>query len=108
MPEGNDPNQRFGRRMLVKRDIPRLPMRDDKFPQCRAATKRAAYVRVRLQDQDGAAYRVNMRQRRRRVALEVEFENIFQVVERFLCENDHVILRGLGRCGLSPRARASR
>jgi hypothetical protein len=47
-------------------------------------------------------------ERRRRVALHEEREDPLEVGKRTLVENDHSILRALGRIAVSPRARLER
>lgn len=63
---------------------------------------------VGIEHQHRAAYFVDVVERRSGIGLEVEFEDPFEIVERFFRKNNHGCFRGLGRGGLFPLALLSR
>lgn len=108
MADGDDAYEAFRRGVFVERNVARLAVRDDEFPQCGADAGRAADPGVCIEYEYGAAYCFNVRQGGGRVALIIEFENLLQVVEGLFGEDDHGALRAFGRAGFPPLARASR
>ena len=75
MPDGNHADQAFRRRILVQGDVTGFSVRNHKLAQRRPAFGRAADLRMLIEQQHGAANPADVLERRRRVALEREFED---------------------------------
>ena len=78
MADGDDADEVFRRRGFVERNVARLAVRDDGFPQCGAGAGQAGDPGACIKDEYGAAYCLKMRQGGGRVALIVEFENLLR------------------------------
>ena len=107
-----DPYQFVRRRVFIESDIARVSVRDNEFSQPRAAADGASYFRVLLQDDHGAAYFVEVFERSRPIAPQIEFKDVLHVRERIGREDDHAdhadhaMVRAFGRAGFPPLARS--
>ena len=72
------------------------------------ASQPSSDLGVGIEYQYRAAYFVDVVERRSGIGLEVEFEEPFEIVERFFRKNNHGCLRDFGCCTLFPLALLSR
>jgi len=72
------------------------------------ASQPSSDLGVGIEYQYRAAYFVDVVERRSGIGLEVEFEEPFEIVERFFRKNNQGCFRGFGRGGFFPLALLSR
>lgn len=98
----------FRLRVFVERDVSRTASGDDQLAECRSASREPSDLGMPSEDQDCFTDRTDVTESGLGIPLNLEIENAFEIDERAVVEDDHVMRRAFGRRGAFPSARCSR